>query len=168
MPMIGQQTPGHQICSRALNRLPQDLFERLVVTILFKDGHPRIGTVQHMINQPAVSGSFWSSHSTQSITFTPLSQDTVPDTFFSSFLHQQPRPKHFRGRLAAYDSASHSNPSQSSPGWRKRHSHARGRNVAPAQQRPSHARRRIAHSPGKHRRRRPTTPGSMTAKRQLD
>jgi hypothetical protein len=61
MPVVGHQAIGQQSHQDALDAFFQNPLEGLVISGLL-DRQPRVGTVEHMINQSALGGSWRSSH----------------------------------------------------------------------------------------------------------
>jgi hypothetical protein len=69
MPMIGHQAVRQQSRSRSIHGLFNNSFERLVVSVFLENGESRIGSIEHVVNQPTISRSFWSSHNRARIAF---------------------------------------------------------------------------------------------------
>jgi hypothetical protein len=85
VPVIRHETVREQPSPGPLDRFGEDVLERFVIPILFKDGHPRVGAVQHVINVPTLSGSTRASHAPKlPNSHTPVKK-TVPDTFSGQF-----------------------------------------------------------------------------------
>src|SRR5262249_22720786 len=100
VPMIGHEAIGQQPSLRALHGLEQDPLKRLVVSLVIEDAHPRIGPIEHVIHETALSGAMRSSHT--AIVSRPYLPKKVPDTFSPSRGAVAPMPLGglVRGRAA--------------------------------------------------------------------
>jgi hypothetical protein len=67
VPVVGHDTVGQQPCSLAINGLFQNPLEGLVAPVILEDHHPRVGAIEHVVNQAVVIPSSRLSHGAQAI-----------------------------------------------------------------------------------------------------
>ena len=65
VPVAGHDAVGQQPCSCAINSLFQNPLEGLVVPVFLEDRHPRVGAIEHVVNQAADIRSSRASHGAQ-------------------------------------------------------------------------------------------------------
>jgi restriction system protein len=65
---------------RPFHGLFEHLLESRVILVVLEDRHPRVGTVQNVVNQSTIGCSFRSSPCPKSSQTGPFCQETVPDT----------------------------------------------------------------------------------------
>jgi len=82
--MVGQDTISQQSHPCPIDRLLEHPFVGLVILVFLEDRHPRIGAVEHVINQTPIRCSFWPS---QPSNLTKLAPD-VKKRFLTPFLRQ--------------------------------------------------------------------------------
>ena len=80
VPMVRHDAIGQQSSSRAVNGFLENPLEGLVIGVLLEDRHPRIGPVEHMVDQATVIRSLRSSHTLKSTEVACTDQQKTPDT----------------------------------------------------------------------------------------